>query len=49
MLEEGMSIGEIASRLDRTETAIKSRIRKLRKRHPERFKSTTKHVKEQPP
>jgi len=37
-----MSIPKIASQLDRTEVAVRSRIRKLRKRHPERLKQYLK-------
>jgi len=46
ILKKGVSIGEIAGRLDRTEVAVKFRIRKPRKCHPERFKSAIKQTGE---
>ena len=46
ILKKGVSISEIAGRLDRTEVAVKFRIRKPRKCHPERFKSAIKQTGE---
>jgi len=42
MLDQGISIPKIANQLDGMEVAVRSRIRKLWKRRPERLKQYLK-------